>query len=208
MFLMGLFTGSITTSRYKLDQTPPADFRDKILRCVAQHAFKEIDPSKNPELSYGWVQPMDPGERITSLEQLVVGRYIVATVRRDTKTVAPAQLKIAVRRALSEAARDRRSSGRPLTREQVQDIRITVRNRLLNSATPSTALYEMAWNFETGDIWYSTTSSKPCQEFVDLFESTFGMFIERVSAGTRAADYCKKVELETDLDGLERTLFR
>jgi hypothetical protein len=205
---MGLFSGSITTSRYRIADTMPPDFKDKMLKSIAIHAFRDIDPNKNPELSYGWVQAMDPGERITSLDQVVVGRYVVATVRRDTKSVAPAQLKMEVRRALSEAARDKRTGGRALSREQVLDIRVAVRNKLLLSTAPTTALYEMAWNYENGDVWYSTTSSKPNQEFVDLFEQTFGVFIERVTAYTRAEQFLAKGGVEYDLDSIERTIFR
>jgi hypothetical protein len=174
---------------------------------MAGHAFRDIDPNKNLELSYGWVQAMDPGERITSLDQLVVGRYIVATVRRDSKAVTPALLKLEIRKALSAAARDKRS-GRNLSREQVQDIRVAVRNKLLLAATPTTALFEMVWNYESGDVWYSTTASKPITEFVDLFEQTFGVFIEKVTAYTRADQYATRERLDVDLDGLERTVFR
>jgi hypothetical protein len=203
---MGLLSGSITASHFRTNEPPPKDFRDKVVKNMATNGFQDIDPAKNPELSFGWVQAFEPTERITALEQVVLGNYLVGIVRRDTKTVAPAALKLEVRKALA-SARQERKSGRPLTKEQVQDIRVGVRNKLLKTATPSTALLEMAWNFTTGDVFFSSTATKPCQEFVDLFERTFGLFLEKVTAYSRAEAYSLKVSRPLDLDVIERTLF-
>jgi DNA recombination-dependent growth factor C len=60
-----------------------------------------------------------------------------------------------------------------LPKPRRDDIRETVRLKLLKRAIPQSNIYDVIWNLQTGDLLFGATGSKLCDEFVEFFQKTF-----------------------------------
>lgn len=184
---MGLYSGTFTFRKFRLTDDIPSDFQQNLAKSLARFAFREINPQTNPEFSIGWVLPFDPLDSALPVEKVVLGKYILLGIRRDKKNVSMPMLKAHV----TEALRAKRSErgGRKLSKEEINEVRDHAKDKLLNSISPVTNFYEMAWNFETGEVFFSAQAAKPAAEFAELFEETFKLGLEEINLVTRTEDY-------------------
>jgi DNA recombination-dependent growth factor C len=202
---MGLINGSITYKKYRTADDLPKDFRESAGRNLAKHSFREIDPKKNPEMSIGWVNPLNPTDSNLSLEKVLMGKYVVLGMRRDKKSLPAAILKAQVSDAIRATLRERRA--KKLPREEMAGLRETVKERLLAQVSATIALYEAVWDYEAGEVYFSSQAQKAAIEFADLFEETFGIPLEDVNLVTRAEAYIHDKGLDVELSTLERSHF-
>ncbi len=202
---MGFIAGSVTYRKFRVMDELPKNFRERLQQGLQRYAFREIDPKKNPESSIGWVNPLDPLDPDLSLEKLLFGSFVVLGVRVDRKSIPAALLKARVSQGLREAMRERRV--RKLSREEVYAVRQTVRETMLAAVPPTTALYEAVWNYEKGEVYLSTHSSRFGVEFMDLFEVTTGLALEEVTLLSRAEDIIESEGLSGDVTLLDEARF-
>lgn len=203
--IMALFSGNFSYRKFRIVDDIPSDFQQNLPKNLARYAFREINPQTNPELSFGWVQPFDPLDAALPLEKVVLGKYILLGIRRDKKNISMPMLKAQI----SEAMRAKRSerSGRKLSREEINELREFVKDKLLASITPITNFYEMVWNYETGEVYFSAQSAKAATEFAELFEETFKLSLEEINLVSRTETYIEQKNLGIELIDLEPTNF-
>ena len=80
-------------------------------------------------------------------------------------------VKATFEQAMHEVIKERRVKA--LGREEKAALLDKVKLDLMARQTPSTSLYEMAWNLTTSHVYFSATSETLNQEFCDLFGDTF-----------------------------------
>lgn len=202
---MGLINGSITYKKFRLTDDLPKDFNETAGRSLARNAFREIDPKKNPEMSIGWVNPLNPTDSSLTLEKVLMGKYVVLGLRRDKKSLPAAILKAQVSDAIRATLRERRA--KKLPREEMAGLRETVKERLLAQVSATITLYEAVWEFEAGDVYFSSQAQKAATDFADIFEETFGIALEEENLVTRAEGYIHAKGLNVELSQLERSHF-
>jgi hypothetical protein len=78
---------------------------------------------------------------------------------------------------------------------------------MLAAVPPTTALYEAVWNYEKGEVYLSTHSSRFGVEFMDLFEVTTGLALEEVTLLSRAEEIIESEGLSGDVTLLDEARF-
>jgi DNA recombination-dependent growth factor C len=183
----------------------PREFQQDLAKNLARFAFQEINPQTNPEYSIGWVPPFDPLEGNLAVEKVVLGKYILLGIRRDKKSISAPMLKAQISEALRAKRRER--NGRKLSKEETNEVREQVKDKMIRSVSPVTNFYEMAWNYETGEIYFSSQAAKSATEFAELFEETFKLSLEDMNLVARTEDYIARKGLGLELIDLEPSNF-
>ncbi|MCX7719030.1 MAG: recombination-associated protein RdgC [Candidatus Sumerlaeaceae bacterium] len=202
---MAFIHGSITYLRFRPIDPLPRNFKDLLSERLPKYAFREINPKTNPEFSTGWINAMNPIDTRLTIEKALFGPYVILGVRRDRKSVPAALLRARLSEAVRAQLRERRA--KKLSREDVQQLRDTVREEMLAAVSPSTSLHEMIWNIEKQAVYYSTRARKAVEEFIDLFSETFDMTLEEVNLVNRIEGYISERGLDVELDQVEPAVF-
>lgn len=202
---MGLFSGSFTFRKFRVTDDIPREFQQDLAKNLARFAFREINPQTNPEYSIGWVPPFDPLEGNLAVEKVVLGKYILLGIRRDKKSISAPMLKAQISEALRAKRRER--NGRKLSKEETNEVREQVKDKLIRSVSPVTNFFEMAWNYETGEVYFSSQAAKAAAEFAELFEETFKLSLEDMNLVARTEDYIARKGLGLELIDLEPSNF-
>lgn len=202
---MGLINGSMTYRKFRISDELPKNFKETLVQELPRYCFRDINPATNPECSIGWVNPFDALDTNLNLEKVLFGKYIIVGMRKDTKSVSGVMLKAQLTEAVRAARRERR--GKKLSREEMNSLKETVKEKLLATTSPSIALFEAVWNYETQEVYFSSQSQKPMADFMDLFEETFKMSLEEVTLLSRTENYINRTGMDTDLALLSATHF-
>ena len=202
---MPLINGSVSYRKFALGDDLPKDFDQKLPTSLQRHAFREIDPRKNPEMSIGWVNALNPMDTALTVEKVLRGKYVVLGLRRDKKSLSGALLKARVNEAIRAALRERRT--RKISREEIAGLRDTVKTEMLSHVSAATSLYEMLWNYEDGDVYFSCQAEKTCIEFMDIFEETFGVALVDVNLVARAERFIERTGMSVEIETLDPSHF-
>ncbi len=90
-----------------------------------------------------------------------------------------------------------------LPKRRREDIKEGVKLRLLKRAIPGTRVYDMVWNYNTGDVLFGCTNTKLCDEFQELFMKTFELHLLALCPYTLGMEFLEKKGDSPDLiDGL------
>ncbi len=202
---MGLISGTVTYRKFRITDSIPKGFHEKLGLGLQRHAFREINPNSNPEQSVGWVNPSDPFDSDLTLDKVLIGDWILLGMRWDRKTVPTLLLKSRMAEKIRSTLSERRQ--RKLSREEVQQIRQSVKDALLSTVAPNTAVYDVLWNLKTGAVFLSAHATRVVDQFVDLFEETTSLGLEEITLVSRTEDFCDREGVECDLENLEETIF-
>ncbi len=202
---MSLFSGTFSYRKFRVADDIPKDFQQSLAHSLARFAFREINPQTNPELSIGWVQPFDPLDSGLPVEKIVLGKYILLGIRRDKKNVSMPMLKAQITDAIRAKRGERK--GRKLSKEEINEVRDLVKDKLMKSISPITNFYEMVWNYETSEVYFSAQAAKAATEFTELFEETFKLSLEEINLVSRTETYIAEKNLGIELIDLEPANF-
>lgn len=202
---MALLSGNLTYKKFRITEVLPKNFKDSVVQNLPRHAFREINPKTNPEYSLGWVNAFDQVDTHLGLDKILFGKYILLGLRRDKKNVAAALLKAQLSKAIKAQLRERK--GRKLSREEQLSIKETVRETMLAQVSPVTTFYEMVWNYETQEVYFSAQAGKAATEFAEIFEETFKLPLEELSLVTRTEAYILDKGLSLELIDIESANF-
>lgn len=202
---MGLIAGSITYRKYRVAEELPRNFKEALVQNLPRFAFRDIHPQTNPELSIGWTNPFDQLDTSLNLEKVLFGKYILLGMRKDHKSVQPALFKARVTEAVKAQMKER--NNRRLSREEVAGLKEIVKEKMLAESTAASHFYEIAWNYESQEIYLSTQTTKTAIEFSELFEETFKLPIEEQNLVARTERYIAEKGLDVELMDLEAANF-
>lgn len=202
---MGLVAGSITYRKYRVTEELPRSFKEALVQNLPRHAFRDIHPQTNPEQSIGWTNPFDQLDANLNLEKVLFGKYLLLGMRKDRKSVQPALFKARVSEVVKAQMRERR--GRKLSREELTGLKEMVKEKMLAEASPVTNFYEVVWNYETQEVYFSSQAGKAAIEFAELFEETFQLPLEEMNLVTRAERFIYERGLDVELVDVEASNF-
>jgi len=198
---LGLLSGTLTYKKYKIPEELPRNFKEALVQNLPRNTFREIHPQTNPEFSIGWINPFDQMDTTLGMEKVLFGKYILLGIRRDRKSVPAALLKAQLSDAIKAQIRERR--GRKLSREEAASLKETVREKMLAAVSPTTTFFEMVWNYETQEVYFSSQSTTACIEFSELFEETFKLPLEEQNLVSRTEAYIHDKGLGLELVDVE-----
>lgn len=204
---MGAFQGGITYRQYRINEHLPPKWQRKIQEGLSKNLAREINPQGEDERSVGWCNAHFALDASLTLEQCLYNEYIVVGMRVDTLTVPKRLLVIYCEREERRAMRELKKE--VLTRYERAEIREQVEKMLRKKVLPTIKSTEMVWNWETGYVRFFSTSKGLNDEFIDLFEDSFGLTLTPEYAYTLAQDPALglSAELLSALDKVEATPF-
>jgi len=198
---MGLIMGTGSLTRFVVGGPIPEDYLGMLPQRIAPYAFRNLDEASDQERSVGWVNIMDMFDSGFPGMGYLKEPYIAMSWRVDVRRVPAKALKQYCREAeqkvktLEELAY--------LSKSRREEIRKTVRGRLLKRAIPSSQTYDMIWNLNSGVVIFGATSTKLCDEFTEFFLNCFGLHLKSVFPHFTAArileDQGKEQELLDEL---------
>ena len=169
---MGLLKGTLTFSRYRLQEPLPANFNDLLHRQIKRFAFREL-PLAGEEKSSGWTSLENVLDTQFEYANYSVGDYVAFAFRLDRKSVPPALLKIryleAEKKTLAAKAKKFLSKGE---REEIKE---RIHLELLSKTFAVPSFFDVCWSLSQNWVIFGSFSPKVTEEFEKLFKKSFNL---------------------------------
>jgi len=169
---MGLLKGTLTFSRYRLQEPLPGNFNDLLHRQIKRFAFREL-PLAGEEKSSGWTSLENVLDTQFEYANYSVGDYVAFAFRLDRKSVPPALLKIryleAEKKTLAAKAKKFLSKGE---REEIKE---RIHLELLSKTFPVPSFFDVCWSLSQNWVIFGSFSPKVTEEFEKLFKKSFNL---------------------------------
>jgi DNA recombination-dependent growth factor C len=175
---MGAIAGSLTMKRYFVKGPTNTAFKDEYFKGVQKQAFREIDIHSDELLrKVGWVSVDDLLDNtFDDVSKILYNQYICLTMRIDTLAIPPkvfqAHFEQQEKKYLKENPKLKKLP--KAVREELKD---SLRKKLLAGAIPNSAGYDMVWNLNTHRLYFWSLSKKALEDFEDLFKKSFNFFL-------------------------------
>jgi hypothetical protein len=178
---MGLFSGSVSLTRYRFTEKPPASVYPEVMERLRRNAFREIEDTSD-ERSWGFVSADDWLDSFWREAPPEKGGWLVFGFRLDTRRVSPAVLKKHVLLATRAEEQKAKQDGRNfVSRERRKEIREQVAARLMARTPPVPALFDVAWNVAADRVLVSSVTPRLLDLFEDHFTLSFDLHLERLT---------------------------
>ena len=194
---MPLTSGTLSARVWRVLDTLPPNFKEAFERNLQRHAFKPIDAERGELQSLGWVNIRQMLDSKLKLEKVLYRNMILVALRQDKLAI---NQKLFRATFFQELERVTREKGRQqLSKEERLVLEDKVRMDLIKRTQPNSAVYELAWNLETGLVFFGATGDRMNMAFSDLFTETFQVSIEPRFPFLRARAWAEKQGLSAEL---------
>jgi hypothetical protein len=205
---MGFATGSVSFRRFavvgKSPKAPTQDLLDKL----AGQALKEGEFDKTEEESYGWSGGRHVLDGTFGFEQNVYAECVHFALRIDTNKV-PGDLKKAYQLMEEEAVASTNPSGF-ISKEQKKDVKDSVRKMVEKDMRSGkfrrSKLLPVLWDVAEG-ILYSTASGSAFEKLAEIFDRTFELQLQPLTAGALALRMLEPKGKRRDYEDFRPTRF-
>jgi hypothetical protein len=185
---MPFFTGRVTFARFRVKGRRPGIFGEDHLERLRAHTIGKQRIASSDGVEVGW----NGGDHILDstfdLEKNIVNDTLHFSLRVDSVKI-PADLLRAYAAIELEALASKNPSGRPSNRQR-REARETARQRIEAEASDGRYLkrkaFPILWDAKSNELLVGTTSWTVVERLHTLFEHTFGVGFEPLSAGTQA----------------------
>lgn len=194
---MGLIYGSGSFTRFLVEGPLPKDYPQEFSKRISRFAFQKIDEASEQERSVGWVSIMDMFDNRLEAMEFLKEPCIALSWRVDVRKVPTKALRQYCREAEEKV---KQSEGLEfLSKKRREEIKETVRVRLLKRAIPVAQTYDMIWNLRTSTLIFGTVSNNLCDEFAELFMQCFGLQLKSLFPYRAALQIFQKEGVDTAL---------
>ncbi|MFV0423384.1 hypothetical protein [Oleidesulfovibrio sp.] len=203
---MGFLNASSSFTRFKITDEISKELWGQIPEKLKQFGFKEIEDSAD-ERGWGWVcfdDMLDAWWRTAPPEK---GHYLTFSLRLDTRRISAAVVKKHLTLALREEEKRNQEQGKKfISRARKTELKEQVKLKLMARTLPVPAEFNVAWNMQTGDVFFASTQGKVVDLFTDYFTLTFDLHLEQLTPYSLALKLLGD-EVQTKLDSIEPTSF-
>ena len=188
---MGALEGSLTFKTFYVQGEPPDNFQEAYLQNLAKHYFVPLSPVGEDDRTTGWVPAQDPIATEFRRDQVFFNQYIVFAFRIDKWSLPSPWVKAKTRQAIAaampalseEEARAQKEEGklRPsakMSKREKDKIKLEVITEIKHQILPTMKVIDVVWNISENMVRFWSTSQAVCDEFVELFEATFGLTLD------------------------------
>ena len=168
---MGFLRGTVTCTRFLVAGDLPQDFRETVRERVARYAFQRLREDSDQERATGWVNVLDEFQIGFRGDEYFKEPYLALSFRVDSRSVPARALRQYCREAEEELKA--REGLEFLSKKRREEIREGVRARLLRRAIPRSAVYDMAWDLQSGVVLFGSAGNRICDAFSETFFNTF-----------------------------------
>ena len=167
---MGLTSGAMTYTHFLLDPLKDGEQpKERIVTALNDHAFG-VNPKLNtPELRVGFVHVLNPLDATFDFQKVFHTNFLAFSYREDAKRIPSGTFKILLKEELEKemAARNRQR----LNKAEKEEIKESLRERLLVQALPDIKVFDVLWFFQKGELLVFTTSRGVLERFRKLFRA-------------------------------------
>jgi hypothetical protein len=207
---MGFASGSVSFRRFAVigaakDLTKAID--EALLEKLAAHALRESDEFVE-EVEYGWSGGRHIFDGHFTFDTNVFNDCLVFALRIDTNKV-PGQVKKAYALMEEEAVAAGNPSGF-ISKAQKKAVRDVVRQKVEEEMKSGkfrrSKLVPVMWDVP-GQVLYSTASGSALEKLMEIFERTFGLELQPITAGTVALRVLEGKAKRRDYEDFRPTRF-
>lgn len=202
---MSLLAGSLTAARFVVLGPVPSEF-DMGMH-LSNDRFRPFEDGLEEE-RLGWCDWRNPLLTPPDPDWMIQDRFALFSLRVDTRrvpaTILKAHVELRAQRIIEE--KDLKGLGRE-ARISIQD---EVKAELLQKVSPTTKVYEVAWDLKGGQLWTTAASAKASGALLGLFMKTFGCELQPMAPLVLAARVAPHVPTDAllaldplDLEGEE-----
>ncbi len=185
---MGFFSGRVTFARFKVLGPSPGLFGPEHLERLQGHAIGKSRVAASDGVEAGWTAGEHVLDTTFDLAKNVVSDALHFAIRIDSQKV-PADLMRAYAAVELAALAKTNPRGIPSARQK-REARDSARQRLEDEAKDGRFLRRKAcpvlWDGQSNELLVGTTAATVLDRLHTLFEQTFGMKFEPLSAGRLA----------------------
>jgi hypothetical protein len=185
---MGFFSGRVTCARFHVTGRPPRQFGVEQLERLAAHAIGRQRVASGDGVEVGWTAGDHILDTRFDLAKNIVNDTLHFALRVDTVKI-PAELLRAYTAVELEAAASANPSGLPSARQR-REARAVAQERLEHEAQDGRFLrrkaYPVLWDCQSRELLVGTTAATALDRLHPLFEETFGLKFEPLTAGRQA----------------------
>ena len=203
---MGFQSASCSMYRFVLAEEAPRSVLSRLPDLLREHSFREIEDTAE-ERGFGWVSYEDMLDTQWEPTSPFKGSFAAFSLRLDPRRIPPAVFKKHYQLALRQMQEQAGQKGQGyVSREQKKELREQVRLRLLSRVLPVPAVFEVAWDLQSGRVYLAAGQEKVRDLFLELFYNTFGLSLEPLSAYRLAREHLSR-ELWSQMQTYEPVLF-
>jgi hypothetical protein len=184
---MGFQSGSVSFRRFRVVGEHPSQVDQELLDKLAGHVLQVGEFGVPEEVEYGWCGGRHIFDGQFSFEHNVFGDALHFAMRVDTNKV-PGEIKKA-HQFMEEAAAAAENPSGFISKGQKRDVKDVVRRKLDDELRSGkhrrSKLIPMLWDLP-GQTLYSPISASALEKLHELFERTFGLTLEPITAGSLA----------------------
>lgn len=179
---MSLLAGSLTAARFLVLGPVPSE--NAMGLQLADDRFRPFADGLEEERA-GWCDWRNPLLTPPDPDWMIQDRFALFSLRVDTRrvpaTILKAHVELRAQRIIEE--KDLKGLGRE-ARISIQD---EVKAELLQKVSPTTKVYEVAWDLKGGQLWTTAASAKASGALLGLFMKTFGRELQPMAPLVLAA---------------------
>jgi hypothetical protein len=205
---MGFDSGSISFRRFAVMGELPASPQESLLEALSEHALRPSEMGIPEDVEYGWSGGRHILDGNFTFENNVYADTIAFGLRIDTNKV-PGDLKKAWKIMEEEAAAASNPSGfiSKLQKKDARDIvRRKIEEELRSGRFRRSRLVPILWDLAAQTL-YCPISGSSQEKLMELFERTFGVTLQPMSAGSSALRMLEPEGRRRDYEDLRPTRF-
>ncbi|MEX1313973.1 MAG: recombination-associated protein RdgC [Desulfotignum sp.] len=169
---MGFLSATVSMSRYRItdsfDTEPMEQVRDGLIR----HAIPTLE-NEYEEISAGWTPFESPYLPDFEKFPFVFGTYFLFSLRIDKKSI-PA--KLVHKQMAIEIEKKKLASGRDfVSKNEKSEIKETVMDVLMHKMPAIPNVYDVLWDYDTGNLFLFTTQKAANEFFETIFFKSFNL---------------------------------
>lgn len=173
---MGVSRGALTFTRLFVQGKPPKDLRKRYLDAVRLRKFTPLAPEDEASEAVGWCVIERPFDLDFQPDRIFYDRFVQLGFRVDKWKIPGVLMRSQVadeeQRMLARAGREK------LTRAEKEDIKLRVIGRLRKKILPNSRAFDVLWDLDAGTVLFFTHSARATEEFMALFQTTFGLELQ------------------------------
>ncbi len=200
---MGVFTGSVTLTKFYVRGKIPKRFAQPFLERIELRRFTELSPDSEEEEQSGWSVAGNPLDLELAHEKVFLNDYLVLGLRIDRWRIPRPLLKAQLEQAM-DAFRERTGRDK-LNKKDKDELKFRVVRKLRKKVLPAMRQYDVCWNLNRQTVLLWSRSPRVKEEFRALFEQTFELELDEDSPYMTAKMLLPEEQLESFLE-LETTL--
>jgi hypothetical protein len=185
---MSFFSGKLTFLRFRIKGPSPGMFGPEHLKRLQEHTIGKQRVASSDGVEVGWIAGGHILDTSFDLAKNIVNDVLQWALRVDTFKI-PSDLLRAYAHVELEGLAANNPSGKPSQRQK-REARELARERLEQEARDGRFLkrkaFPVLWDGQSNELLVGTTSSTAVDRLHTVFEHTFGMTFEPLTAGRLA----------------------